>query len=227
MARDGRLLSRAMTDHLLSKEPTRTGSLKKDFLSLAEVNRMIAACSDKSTTGLRNRALLQAMFWLGLRVSEACALKVKDVEPRLIDLPDRGPTEHLRYNVRHGKGDRQRAPQTKSADCQKAHALWIAARARAGISSRYLFCTLTGRQLTRDYVRGMVKRVAAKAGIEKRAHPHALRRAGAQYRLSRGVPIDVVQQWLGHASLATTLAYVGEEYTADQLARRMAQFDVE
>ena len=59
-----------------------------------------------------------------------------------------------------------------------------------------------------SYVRTMLVRVAGKVGIEKRVHPHGLRHTHSFELMMEGVPVPVIQQQLGHASLATTDRYL-------------------
>jgi site-specific recombinase XerD len=110
--------------------------------------------------------------------------------------------------VLHGKGDQRRAVGMDPA----AFALlerWLDKRRSLGIGARWsLFCTLEGRPIDSSYVRRLLPRLAARAGIEKRVHAHGLRHAHAAELASEGLPVNVVQQQLGHGSLATTDRYL-------------------
>jgi len=72
-----------------------------------------------------------------------------------------------------------------------------------------LLCTLNGSKLNTSYVRALPPRLAAKAGIEKRVHAHGLRHSHAADLVREGVPVNLIQRQLGHASLAVTSAYLG------------------
>ena len=86
---------------------------------------------------------------------------------------------------------------------------WLERRKALGINGhKPVFCTLTGGNLQATYVRGLLKRLARKAGIEKRVHPHGLRHSHAFELAGEGVPLHVIQQQLGHSSLATTDRYI-------------------
>lgn len=170
--------------------------LPAEPLTVAEVQALIAACSSRAPTGIRNRALIAVMWRGGLRVSDALGLKVSDVDP------ERGTVRIL-----HGKGDK---PRTVGLD-PGAMALvqrWTTARRDAGIRTVPLFCTLQGRKLNDRYVRDLLPRLAAKAGIEKRVHPHGLRHTHAAELVSEGVPLTVIRDQLGHTSLAVTDRYL-------------------
>jgi len=86
---------------------------------------------------------------------------------------------------------------------------WLDKRRALGLSGRRpIFCTLRGEPLDSSYVRRLLPRLAVKAGIEKRVHAHGLRHAHAAELAAEGLPVNVVQQQLGHGSLATTDRYL-------------------
>ncbi len=136
------------------------------------------------------------MYRAGLRVDEALELRAPDVNP------ERGSVRVL-----HGKGNRAR---TITID-DGAMALvqrWMDRRGHLGHRHGPLFCTLGGTKLSPVYVRNMLHRIAAKAGIEKRVHPHGLRHSYAMDLSAEGVPVNVIQRLLGHAHLSTTDVYL-------------------
>ncbi|NOT02277.1 MAG: tyrosine-type recombinase/integrase [Phycisphaerales bacterium] len=71
-----------------------------------------------------------------------------------------------------------------------------------------VFCTLRGRSMSDAYVRVMFKRLAARAGIEKRVHAHGLRHTHAAQLRAEGVDIAIISRQLGHASITTTARYL-------------------
>ena len=177
-----------------------------------EVRALIKAASGRAPTGIRNRALLAVLYRGGLRVSEALALEPKDVDRK-----------HGTVRILHGKGDRAR---TVGLDAG-AFALverWLEKRKALGIKrSAPLFCTLDGRPVDSSYVRHALKRLAAKAGIEKRVHPHGLRHTHAAELAREGVAMNVIQAQLGHSSLATTsryLAHVAPQHVVEAMRAR-------
>ena len=183
--------------HLGRKAPNKGHTYPPEILTEDEVRALIRACSNRAPTGIRNRALITTMYRGGLRLGETLALKPKDIDP------DRGT-----ITVLHGKGDRRR---TVGID-PGAMAIvmrWVEKRQGLGINGRArLFCTLQGQPLKPSYVRTMLVRVAEKVGIEKRVHPHGLRHTHSYELMMEGVPVPVIQQQLGHASLATTDRYL-------------------
>jgi site-specific recombinase XerD len=137
------------------------------------------------------------MWRCGLRVGEALAL-----EPRDADL-DAGT-----LRVRHGKGDRSRTVGL-DATASGLLARWIDRRKAIGHDGRRkLFCTLDGRALDQSYVRHLLRRLAGKAGVDRRVHPHALRHAYAAELAREGAPMNVLRDALGHSSLAVTDRYL-------------------
>lgn len=163
-----------------------------------EMQRLLDACSRKAPTGIRNRAMLTLLYRSGLRVSELLALRPSD-----IDLAKRSI----------------RLLRTKSGQAQTRHfhpraddalARWLDTRAKLdGVrNGAKLFCTLDGGPVSDDYVRGLLRRLAGKAGVEKRVHPHGLRHTFAVELEAAGTPVTVISKLLGHSSVAVTARYL-------------------
>ena len=174
-------------------------------LTPAEVGAIIGACSGRAPTGIRNRAMLTLLYRSGLRVSEVLALRPADVDM-------------AKHTIRLLATKSQQA-QTRgfhpSAD--DALARWIDTRKALSISPRArLFCTLQGGALSDDYVRGLLRRLAGKAGISKRVHPHGLRHTYAVELEAAGTPVTIISKLLGHSSVAVTARYL------DHLTNRQA-----
>jgi site-specific recombinase XerD len=176
---------------------TKGKTFKPEPLTSAEVGALLAACSLRSATGIRNRALIMLLYRSGLRISEALALR-----PASIDLA------HHSARVLHGKGGKATVRGFHpSAD--DALARWLDRRAALGLRNGPLFCTLKGTQLSDGYVRDMLKRLAARAGIDKRVHPHGLRHTYADELEKAGLPVSTISKLLGHSSVAVTSRYLG------------------
>lgn len=172
-----------------------------EILTREEISKLLAACSRRGPSGLRNRALIVVMWRTGLRIAEALALHRKDVD-----------LQHGTITVLHGKGDRRR---TVGIDPQALALLeqWIVRRRELGIGpASPLFCTISkprpGRPVKDSYVREALKDLARKAGIEKRVHPHGLRHTHAAELAREGVPLHIIRRQLGHADLAMTARYI-------------------
>ena len=161
-----------------------------------EVAALMQACSRKAPTGLRNRALIATLYRAGLRCQEALDLRLRDVDR------DAGT-----IRIRRGKGGKAR---TVGIDPSAMAVIerWIDARAARGLNGGPLFSTLKGGPVATSYVRALLPRLARKAGIDRRVHPHALRHAHAVELAREGVPVPIIQRQLGHASLGTTTRYL-------------------
>ena len=97
---------------------------------------------------------------------------------------------------------------------------WLDTRRSLGINGHApLFCTLDGNLLKPSYLRTLLPRLAKKAGIEKRVHPHGLRHTHAYELMMEGVPVPIIQQQLGHTSLATTDRYVSHLAPIDVISQ--------
>ena len=201
--------------------PTSPSSSRRrppEVLTEAEVIALIRACSTRAPTGVRNRALIAVLWRCGLRISEALALELRDVDLKAGTV-----------RVRHGKGDRSR---TVGLDEQTTALLarWIDRRRRLsdrGPGARApIFCTLQGGRIDTSYVRRLLPRLAARAGVEKRVHAHGLRHTHAAELAREGTPINIIRDDLGHTSLAVTDRYlrdVAPQAVIDTLrARRWA-----
>ncbi len=183
-----------------------------EMLTCEEVQRLLRAPSRRAPTGVRNHALIVVLYRAGLRVSEALALWPKDVDSQAGTL-----------RVLHGKGDKAR---TVGMDAEAFSALdrWLDVRGRLGINGHApVFCTLGGGPVSAAYVRGMLPRMAKRAGIDKRVHPHALRHTMASEMRMEGRDIGDISKALGHASIATTARYldhVAPQATIDMMRSR-------
>lgn len=168
-----------------------------EVLTRDEVRRLIAACSRRAPTGIRNAALMATMYRTGLRVSEALALQPKDVDSKT------GTVRVLR-----GKGAKARTVAIDAGALAMVDR-WMQVRAKRRIKrSAPLFCTLRGGGMKPEYVRAMMRRMASRADIERRVHPHQLRHCFAVELVEEGVALPIIQRLLGHSSLSTTATYL-------------------
>src|SRR5215475_15810746 len=192
------------------RKPSRR--LPAEPLVLTDVEALRGACSRRAPTGIRNRALLAVLFRSGLRISEALALYPKDIDPNGGML-----------RVLHGKGNKARTAPLPG-DAADAVDRWLECRRRLRLTGRHpLFCTLKGAPLWDSYVRALCKRLATKAGIEKRVHPHGFRHAWALAQVQSGTSLNAIQQLLGHRSLHTTSVYLQHIAPAAAVAEATAK----
>jgi integrase/recombinase XerD len=157
-------------------------------LSQAEVDAFLGALQHAVY-----RALAMVLYGTGLRLAEALALEVPDID---------GARGVLR--VRHGKGNRAREVKLSPALYLWLRRYWDQERP----PRPYLFASRrTGRPPTQDAVRHAFAMAAEQAGVTKPVKPHVLRHSYATHLLDAGTEMRVIQALLGHASLQTTMRY--------------------
>ena len=168
--------------HHKGRKPANRGrKFPPELLTEDEVRALIKAASNRAPTGIRNRALITVMYRGGLRLAEALALRPKDLD---VDVGS--------VTVLHGKGDRHRVVGLDPGEFAIV-TMWLDTRRELGVSGRSpLFCTLQGKPLHQSYVRTLLPRLAERAGIEKRVHPHGLRHTHSFELMMEGVPVPVI-----------------------------------
>jgi integrase len=166
------------------------------ILTTDEARRLLAAPSARAPTGIRIRALLAVLYRAGLKAAEALALEERDLDEI-----------QGTVSVRHWKGARHRTVSMDPAAFGLVR-LWLDRRAALGIRGGKVFCTLAGQPIKPSYVRTLLPRLAAKAGIDKRVHPHMLRHTFAAELAKEGVPINEIQAQLGHTYPHRTAMYL-------------------
>lgn len=166
-------------------------------LSLDDVIRLLEHPDTATPKGLRDRAVLETLYAAGLRVSELVGLDVDDID-----------LEEGRVRVL-GKGGKERevpvgryARDAVGAYLSRMRPAIVTARSRSA-----LFLNLRGGRLTRQGCAGILTHHATGAGISRNVSPHALRHSFATHLLEGGADVRVVQELLGHASVATTQVY--------------------
>jgi len=174
-------------------------------LSIEQVEALLDAVAGDDRLAMRDRALLETLYAAGLRVSEATAMDVDD-----LDLED-GMVRAF------GKGAKERlVPIGRSArralEAYLVRARPLLAGPRAGPA---LFLNAQGMRLTRQGCWKILRGHARHAGLEVGISPHVLRHSFATHLLAGGADIRSVQELLGHASLATTQVYT--RVTQDRL----------
>ena len=173
-------------------------------LTIAQVEALLAAAGPEpaaATPGdlvaLRDRALLELLYATGARVSEAVGLDVDDV------------TDGDILRVR-GKGSKERIVPIGSYARAAVDAYLTRARpelARRGKASPRLFLGARGAPLSRQSAWLVIQAAAERANLEAHVSPHTLRHSFATHLLQGGADVRVVQELLGHASVATTQIY--------------------
>ena len=160
-------------------------------LDVDEAVQLVEVATD-APLGLRDRALLELFYSSGLRLSEVCALKWRDLDFA------QGLVSVL------GKGSKQRIVPVGS-HARTALQAW---RDEVhGTDDTPVFPGRGGRPITPRAVQLRIKQLAMKQGVFKRIHPHLLRHSFASHVLESSGDLRGVQELLGHADIATTQIY--------------------
>ncbi len=173
---------------ILVKSPTAKNRLAERILTESEVQLVI-----NNTTNKCDRAIIRLLYFAGLRVSELCALKWRDLKAR----GDGGKITVF------GRGDKTRTVLVGAG-------IWREIQELKGNSRKDdpVFVSGKGGHLCRSMVFHIVKNAAKRAGLEGNVSPHWLRHSHASHSLDRGTPIHLLQKTLGHSSVAITEMYL-------------------
>jgi len=184
------------------RPPPLPASLPK-ALSEREVANLLAAVPGDGPVARRDRAVLETLYGTGMRISELTGLALGDVaiEEQLVRVLGKGNKERLVPLGRYAR---------------EALTAWLGAGGRPALVPRRwarrgdsdaVFLNQRGSRLSRQGAWGIVRHYGRLAGLDGRLSPHVLRHSCATHLLDHGADIRVVQEVLGHASVATTQVY--------------------
>ena len=185
-------------DPTLLLESPKIGMHLPEVLSVEEIDLLIATIDLSTREGQRNRAIIETMYSCGLRVSEACNLKLSDLYL------------HEGYIKVEGKGSKQRlVPISERAIAEIMDYMYD--RAEIPIKpghEDYLFVSAHRKtKLSRITLFHIITELARQAGIKKTISPHTLRHSFATHLLEGGANLRVIQSMLGHEDIGTTEIY--------------------
>lgn len=164
--------------------------LVPEVLTEAEIQALLDAPSQEDLLGIRDRALLELLYASGLRASEICTLNIGDLTEEFVRVKGKGSKERL-------------VPVAASA--VRAIDAYLLQRTDQKVPA--LFVSRSGKRLDRVAIWNRVKLHAKSAGLLKRISPHTLRHSFATHLLENGADLRIIQEMLGHASIATTDRY--------------------
>ena len=178
------------------RPPRAWPSLPK-FLSIEEVDRLIAQPDVASPLGRRDRAMIELLYATGLRVSELVGVRQADLHL----------AEH--YLTCVGKGSKERLVPIGEQASEWIERYQSSGRPQLlkGRSSPRLFLNVRGGALSRVGFWKVLKRYGREAGLPRSLSPHVLRHSFATHLLERGADLRAIQLMLGHADLSTTQIY--------------------
>ncbi len=191
----------SVVDHLPGRRPQKRVPV---ILSGTEVGAILA-----SVRGDRYRVVLMAMYSAGLRIGEACRMRVTDIDTK----------RHL-IRIEQGKFRRDRYTLLSRRLLTELRALWVATQPKTWV--------FPGRSpdghIGPEAVRTVFRKAAKTAGIAKRVTPHMLRHSFATHLLETGTSLAVIQALLGHSRLNTTALYL--HTTVEAIARTRSPLDL-
>lgn len=193
------------TDPATDTTPPKLGMRLPKALSIEQVTALLEATAGDDVVALRDRALLELLYATGARVSEAVDLNVDDViEGDVVRL--------------FGKGGKQRIVPVGSFARVALDAYLVRARpvfSVGGTATPALFLGVRGQRVSRQNAWLIIRAAAERAHLGVEVSPHTLRHSFATHLLAGGADVRVVQELLGHSSVATTQLYT--MVTADTL----------
>jgi integrase/recombinase XerD len=192
-----RQIERSPADDL---QPPRAWPALPRFLSLEDVDALLAEPDLSTPLGLRDRAMFDLLYATGMRVSELVGVRAADLHL------DEG------YVTCIGKGNKERLIPIgdEAADSVRRYARGGRPSLVAGAKGRApqrLFVNARGGPLSRVGFWKIIKRHGAAAGLPRTLSPHVIRHSFATHLLERGADLRAIQMMLGHADLSTTQIY--------------------
>lgn len=187
------------TDITEKAELPKTRRSLPDTLSIEEMLAILEQPDISTRAGIRDRAMLEMLYACGLRVSELCGLKQRDM---LLE------QEVIRV---FGKGSKERIVPIGSSALEWVGSYQSEVRPhfmKQGISTDdILFLNQRGSGISRMSVWNIVTKATRDAGIEKHVHPHTFRHSFATHLLEGGADLRALQEMLGHSDIGTTQIY--------------------
>jgi site-specific recombinase XerD len=145
------------------------------------------------TENLKHKAILMTVYSAGLRVSEVCNLKIKDID-----------SKNMQILIRQGKGKKDRYSLLSKVNLEVLREYW-----KRYHPTEYLFSGSGGTgSISHRSVQRMLERSIKKTGITKKSSVHTLRHSFATHLLEDGTDICYIQRLLGHAQITTTTVYL-------------------
>ena len=190
-----RVLSEAEVRSLISQARYNYSNIKSGRNGARTISTQPSQASARIYRELRNLALVDILFATGMRVGEVSTLDVQDFL-----------VEEAIFKVR-GKGGRDRLAFVVDEETVQFQRVHLEARRRIETESPALFLNASGERLSTQGIANVISQLRREAGIERHVTPHMLRHTVATLLLRNGMDIRVVQEFLGHASIATTQRY--------------------
>lgn len=182
------------TDPTANLDSPKLWQLIPEVLTYEEVDALLKSPDPTDPMGARDRAVFEVIYASGLRVSEVCGLNLFDISENTVRVKGKGGKERI-------------VPIAQAAIDAVDHYLIHFRDAQPDQKEAPLFVTSKGKRIDRTLVWQRIKFYGKKAGIGKPLSPHTLRHSFATHLLENGADLRVIQEMLGHASVATTDRY--------------------
>ena len=190
-------------------KPPRLGLRLPKAITIDQVAALLAATDGDEVQQLRDKALLELLYATGARVSEVVDLNVDDVLEQVLE------QSMVRLT---GKGNKQRLVPVGSYARVALSTYLVRARpvfSARGAATPALFLGARGHRVSRQNAWLIIRAAAERADLGVPVSPHTLRHSFATHLLAGGADVRVVQELLGHSSVATTQIYT--QVTVDTL----------
>lgn len=168
-----------------------------DFLTFDDVSRFLESIDESTPDGLRNRCLFELLYACGLRLSECLSLKISDIDfnQQIVTVMGKGAKERwIPFYDEIGHNLRKYIEQVRN--------IW-----QPDKNNDILFLNQRGQGLTSRGVQYLCQKIANKASMRMKVHPHMFRHSFATHLLDNGADLRLVQELLGHENLSTTQIY--------------------
>jgi integrase/recombinase XerC len=171
--------------------------LVPSFLSEEEMVHFLEVPASNRALDLRDKAILELFYATGIRLSELVGINMEDISlsERLVRVRGKGKKERL---VPFGRA---------AEEGLKSYSAVRSSLLKNKIGGPALFLNYQGERITARSVERIVDKYIRQAALKRKISPHSLRHSFASHLLSRGADLRVIQELLGHESLATTQKY--------------------
>jgi len=169
-------------------------------LTTGAIDRFLAAPKKWEPLSCRDKAILELMYATGCRVSEVSNMTLNNL--RMDES----------YCIAEGKGSKQRVVPLgqRAIEAIRDYLACLRPKLAHGqdsLTAPWLVLSRSGKRLRREAIWELVKKYAIRAGIDPNVSPHTLRHSFATHLLAGGADLRLIQEMLGHASIATTQIY--------------------
>lgn len=167
------------------------------FLTLEEVDRLLNAPDLASSSGIRDKAMLELMYSCGLRVNELVTIQKKSINY----------SEKIVTIIGKGAKERSVPISDEALYYLDKYIIEVRLKQKNIKDKEFIFLNIRGTRISRQYFFEQIKKYSKIANISKNISPHSLRHSFATHLLENGADLRSVQMMLGHTNASTTQIY--------------------